>query len=65
MRERVVGLGAEEEEDIWSAAEDAAEGVTGCGRHAGVCLVAAGPPDSRRARDRTFQSKPKTAASAG
>ena len=40
----MVGLGAEDEgeEDIWSAAEDAAEGVTGCGRHAGVCLVAAG-----------------------
>ena len=43
VRERVDGLGAEEEEeDIWTVAEDAAEGVTGCGRHAGVCLVSAG-----------------------
>ena len=46
MRERVVGLEEEEEEDIWAVAEDG-ESVTVVGRHAGVCLVPPARPPSQ------------------
>lgn len=46
MRERVVGLREEDEEDIWTVA-DLPRSVTVVGRHAGVCLVLPGRRPSK------------------